>query len=361
MACVNACSKSCITMQPGELGHLYPVVDTESCNECGLCRRVCPVNNPRPLSVAPMAYAGWHRDYEQYHSCSSGGVATALSQKIIEDGGCVYGCANLPGLEIKHIRVNTMAGLERLKGSKYVQSYIGHIYKAIKKDVQQGLKVLFVGTPCQVGGLKNFLGKEYETLYTIDLICHGVPSQAVLEHHIRKVWTDAERIEFRKGNDMGLRVFDASDKLVYYSNVWYERYQDTYYNTFIDGYTYRNSCYTCPYARKERCSDITIGDFWGIGSDFQYDKVNGCSCILPITEKGKKLLNASNLELYLRTVEEVVSGNGQLRHPVEKKFRRRLFRHLAPIWGIGGAYRFCELDHIINKRLIQRIKNKLFK
>ena len=166
-------------------------------------------------------------------------------------------------------------------------------------------------------------------------------------------------MQFRKGNDMGLRIFDDRDEMIYYSNVWYSRYKDVYFNTFIDGYTYRPSCYQCQYARKERCSDITIGDFWGIGADFKHDTVNGCSCMLPITEKGKKILEDCQLDLYERTVDEAVLGNDQLRSPKKYDVRRRWFRKLNHWMGVGVAYRLCELDHILDKWVIQRIKRRL--
>lgn len=347
-------------METGFLGHIYPKIDQNACIDCGLCRKVCPVNHPIEKKSPITVFAGWHKDIEEYFSSSSGGAAAALSKEIIRKGGVVYGCASLPGIKVRHVRVSTDNELPLLKGSKYVQSNVDDSYKLVLSDLRKGLLVLFIGTPCQVAGLKGFLRKDYDNLYTVDLICHGTPSLDYLKIHVKKVSKGkGVKVQFRKGNDMGLRVFDEEGNQIYYSNVWRNRYKDTYYNTFIDGYTYRDSCYQCSYASPERCSDITIGDYWGIGEDFVYDSINGCSCMFPITRKGITLLRSCNLILHERRVEEAVEGNEQLRHPKILDFRRKVFRKLCDMIGISAAYCFCEWDHIFEKYVILKVKRKL--
>lgn len=358
-ACVNICPQNCISMVEGKLGHLYPYIDQTKCVDCRLCVQSCPMNKAVELKNPLTAYAGWHKNRDEYLSSTSGGAASALSQRIINKGGVVYGCASQKGIIISHIRIDSLNDLLLLKGSKYVQSSINDCFRIIKNDLKSDKPVLFIGTPCQCAGLKSFLGRDYENLYIVDIICHGVPSQYLLRKHTNKIsYGLGVNVSFRKGNDMGLRVFDKNNKLIYYSNIWHERYKDSYYNTFIDGYTYRDSCYQCKFARPERCSDITIGDFWGLGKDLKYDSINGCSCILPITQKGLALLNDVPLELHERSVLEAVNGNGQLQHPQKLTNRIKVFRKIYKITGLKRSYLLCELDHIIEIRFVNPIKRR---
>lgn len=361
MACMNACPKQCITMNPIKLGHWYPKVDQSKCINCGLCAKVCPENSDNKFTRPLKAYASWHKDKTEYLTSTSGGASAALSRLIINKGGVVYGCVAQNGIRISHIRIDNLADLQLLKGSKYVQSDIGFCYENIKRDLNENRLVLFIGTPCQSAGLQSYLGRDYENLYRVDLICHGVPSQTLLKNHIKNISKDKGfKVCFRQGNDMGLRIYDSDDNLIYYSNVWRNRYKDIYYNAFIDGYTYRDSCYRCQYARPERQSDITIGDFWGLGKDFEYDTVNGCSCILPVTQKGQRLVNEAALHLYERDITEAVQGNGQLQHPKKLTKRIKLFRKLFTIIGVKNAYLLCEFDHILDfyflKPILRRLK-----
>lgn len=361
MACANICPQRCIKMtESGTLGHLLPYVDQNACINCGMCKKACPETKRIENTYPKAAFAAWHLEKEQYLTSTSGGAATAFAQTIIKNGGVVYGCTIRDDLKIIHIRVSTEEDINRLKGSKYVQSDVNTTYRDIRKDLNESLVVLFIGTPCQCSGLKSFLRKEYENLYCIDLICHGVPSYKLFKSHIDKVSNGlAHKVSFRKGNDMGLRVFDDHDALIYYSNVWIEKFKDTYYNTFIDGYTYRDSCYTCRYACPKRCSDVTIGDFWGLSEDVENDRVNGCSVVLPITEKGLELVFASPLNLVQRPINEAIAGNSQLRAPKRKDTRIKVFRRLAPFWGVKNSYIICEADNIVNYRLIKPVLRRV--
>lgn len=360
MACYNICPKSCISMVSGKLDHLFPEVDQTLCVNCRLCQKVCPENSNLSRHYPMTAFAGWHAEKEQYLTSTSGGAATAFAQTVIMKGGVVYGCSSDAGLRFRHIRISDLEELVRLKGSKYVQSDISNTYRSVKKDLSTPLTVLFIGTPCQCAGLKSYLGKDYDNLYCVDLICHGVPSQKLLKQHLMKVSAgQADFVTFRKGNDMAFRVYDKSGSLIYYSNVWNERYRDAYYSAFIDGYTYRESCYSCRYARPERCTDVTVGDFWGLSSTVEHDSINGCSCILPITEKGYTLVRESELTLIERPVAEAVDGNSQLRHPSCKTRRVRVFQNLYSVFGASCAYHLCESDRIFTLRVINPIRRRL--
>lgn len=372
-ACYNACPKQCIQMKVGKLLHLYPVINQEKCIDCGLCQKVCPNNHPLPQNKPLHTYAAWAKDEQEYKTSTSGGIGACLSRYIVQNKGIVYGCACLPDADIKHIRVENEKDLALLKGSKYVQSNINDIYKSVRKDLDNEKTVLFTGTPCQIAGLKLFLRKVYERLYTVDLICHGVPSLGYLKFHLKsKLSTiQSDKITFRNDNNMTLTV-SYNDKPVYIYDYWSNRYNDEYYNAFMDGFSYRDSCHSCPYAAPTRISDITIGDFWGFKNNIDKPHPNGLSCILCNTEKGNYLLSMikDNIYIYERELEEAVNGNAQLQSPVPQNFRILLYTHLTKLFNMSTAYNICIIDHKYNLykirglgfilRRTDKILNKLF-
>jgi len=359
-ACANICPKQCIEMRPkGVLGHVYPHIDISSCINCKLCERVCQVNSPIKLAQPIKAYAGKHREESAYVSSTSGGATDALSCFFLQKGGIVYGCVESSGVKVYHKRIDSLEDVKLIKGSKYAQSDIDKAYVLVKDDLISGKEVLFFGTPCQVAGLKSFLRKDYDNLYTVDLICHGTPSQEFLRNYVKKKTKNlGVYVSFRKGNDYLMQIFDNSSKELYKYNLWKSRYKDLYFNTFIDGYTSRDSCVHCNYASPNRCSDITIGDFWGLSDDLKEEFKNGCSCILPITEKGDNLISSINMILYNRSVDEAIKGNDRLRAPKTNK-RRCLFDAIAPYMGVHLAYIICEFDHIFNYRIWRPSKRLL--
>lgn len=344
--CAAQCPKQCISMTVQDsLGHLYPSIDSNTCIDCGLCKRNCPVLRPPKREKAIMAYAGWSKDTEDYRTSSSGGAASVLSQTVLSQGGVVYGCAMLPDMEVRHIRVDKPEDIWKLKGSKYVQSSIAPIIPSLKKDVKAGRETLFIGTPCQVAAIRNLYENQPNNLFLIDLICHGVPSVALLrEHVVRKVGTvPVETVFFRQGKVICLGIV-VSGKVVYKRAFDSPRYKDWYINTFFDGYTFRDSCYQCQYACPERVSDMTIGDFWGLGKIVPAIEIpphpDGCSVLLPNTEKGRDLVDRISAQMYLyeRTLAEAISGNEQLRHPYPMDLRKKAFRKFYPHIGRLAYY-----------------------
>ena len=364
--CAARCPKHCIEMKPGFLGHLYPVIDQEKCINCKLCQKGCPSLQYIGCSYPKKAYAAWAKDAQDYVTSTSGGVASVLSQYIVSLGGVVYGCSVLPNIQISHIRVDKMEDLHLLKGSKYVQSQIEFIIPQLRNDVKQGLPVLFVGTPCQVAAIKQLYKTIPDNLYLVDIICHGTPSNKFLKDYIQKdLKINAARvtnIKFRLPDAFSLCVFEK-DKLLYKSNnLWTYRYEDLYYNTFIDGFTYRDSCLSCHYAKPERISDITIGDFWGLGNEVSDKDIpehkNGISCVLPITEKGMLLVEAirHSLNIYERPVTEAINGNDQLRHPKSKDWRISMFQKIQKLTGVKAAYYLIVADKVTKYKLRKIIK-----
>lgn len=361
-ACMNRCPTKCIEMHEDSImGHLHPIIDHTKCVDCGACKKVCPVNSPLNLQKPLTAYAGWDKSESEYESSTSGGAASAFARYVIRQGGVVYGCAMMPGIEVRHIRIDTEYDIRLLKGSKYVQSTIGDVYSKVREDLRQDRKVLFIGTPCQVAGVKSFIGERIAgNLYTVDLICHGTPSLAFLRRHILKKTKGVvpDEIFFRKGAYLLLLLLGGKE--IYRSSLFEQRYQDIYYNAFFDGFSYRDSCNTCRYAQPNRVSDVTIGDFWGLDEDFPLEHPHGCSVLLPTTEKGMVLIDGirSEFNLFERSVDEAVNGNEQLRNPKKKNFRIKVFRKILPLFGIDKSYRLCMFDKIIKRNLRIIIKGK---
>lgn len=364
--CAARCPKHCIEMKSGFLGHLYPVIDQEKCINCKLCQKGCPSLQYIDCSYPKKAYAAWAKDARDYVTSTSGGAASVLSQYIVSLGGVVYGCSVLPNIQISHIRVDKMEDLHLLKGSKYVQSQIEFIIPQLRNDVKQGVPVLFVGTPCQVAAIKQLYRTMPDNLYLVDIICHGTPSNQFLKDYIqRNLKIDAARVtnvKFRLPDAFSLCVFEK-DKLLYKSNnLWTHRYEDLYYNTFIDGYTYRNSCFSCHYAKSNRVSDITIGDFWGLGKEISDKDIpehkNGISCVLPITDKGMLLVNAirHSLNLYERPVTEAINGNDQLRAPKAINNEIKRFRALCHLFSIKRSYQMTIWKILLKRKIKQLLK-----
>ena len=362
--CALVCPQQCIIMEEDNQGHLFPRITENSCLKCGLCENSCVVLHPVELKPIIQAYASWTKHDYDYKTTASGGIATVLSKYMIGQKGVVYGCAMLPDVEVRHMRVEKVEVLEWLKSSKYVQSSITAIIPQLKADVYEGKQTLFIGTPCQVAAIKGLFTNQPDNLFLVDLICHGVPSLKSLKGHISKVakGKKADRVVFREvGNRFVFAVYDHLGKQAYRMPLWPERYRDWYINAFIDGYIYRNSCYQCGFAKPERCSDITIGDFWGLSSDEAIPSHDyGCSVVLPITNKGMMLVEAIKplVNLYERDVQEALSGNTQLRHPMRLTKRVRVYRNVQNVIKSPWMYYLLNVDRI-SKIYIDKMKKKL--
>lgn len=245
---------------------------------------------------------------------------------ILEKNGVVYGCSNIENNEIHFLRIDNIDDLEQLKGSKYVHSYINDIFKLVEKDLKNDRLVLFIGTPCQVNGLKGFLKKDYDNLILIDIICHGVPSQKLLREEIQlHNIDDVNKISFRKNDVYELELYKQNE-IKFKEKIGANKYLFGFLNSVF----LRPNCYECKYATPSRGSDITIGDFWGLSENSQlYDKKEkGVSVLLPITEKGQKLIEECKQEMILeeRPVQEAINGNSQLMKPTVKHKRYKSFQ-----------------------------------
>lgn len=359
-ACVNQCPKQCISMQEDELGHIYPVIDEQLCVNCGLCKIVCPANE-KPNCTKPLkTFAAYSLDEDEHRKSSSGGIATAFSRKIIENGGVVYGASSKFSDKIQHIRVENIEELELLQGSKYVHSYIDETYLQAKKDLQNGKKVLFIGTPCQIAGLKKFLKNDTENLITVDLICHGVPSQKLLNDCLGKYKSENTVISFRNPEGFLLEVKDIKENKSLYRKPLCK---DFYYLGFMKCLYYRESCYGCDYAKAERCSDFTIGDFWGLNkNNSQLNHKDGVSVVLVNTAKGKDFWQSVKDDCYCEehSFEEAYNGNSQLRKPSVAHKNRIVFKKAYINKGFKVAFVTTMIKEIVKYRIFDVIQKNKF-
>lgn len=315
-ACANACPVGAIKMLPGKVGHLFPTI-LDKCIECNKCIKTCPVNNPVELQKPIKTLAFWIKDDEEHQTSTSGGAAACFTNHILEEGDTVYGSASLPHGVIEHIRIDKKEDAFKLKGSKYVHSHINSTFKSIKADLNNGKKVLFVGLPCQVAGLKSYIGKEHQNLFVIDLICHGVPSQQVLFEYIESLGIKRDEVSvvaFREAKGSYLTI-KSSGRSVYHKNEC----KDLYYMAFNDNLCFRDSCFTCRYSAPERVGDLTIGDFWGLGAKepFNHNSHGHVSVVLVNNPKGQLLMESCSdkYEAVERSLDEAVAGNHNLKSP----------------------------------------------
>lgn len=330
-ACYSVCPVSAITMQEDVEGFRYPLIDVEKCIKCGACEKVCPGLHPIHLSKddKPVTYAAISNDDIAREKSSSGGVFQLLAVHVLQKDGIVFGAAFDEIWEVHHTFVESIADLEKLQTSKYLQSRIEDSYKKVKIELQKNREVLFVGTPCQTVGLKNFLKKEYDNLTIVDFICHGVPSPAVWRQYLQA----------RVGNLNLIREISFRDK-----NLSWERYlltfslkkdnkylsadlnTDLYLKGFLQNLYLRPSCHYCKFCRQNRPVDITLADFWGVKNVVpeMYD-MKGTSLLFIHSEKGRKLVQQLNIRKKQVPFSRSVQYNTSMLYPAQPSLHRTEF------------------------------------
>lgn len=333
-ACYNICPNDAIKMEENDEGFKYPIVNKNKCVNCGLCKRVCPVINNYldKTNEIPTAYAVKNKNKNDVKKSSSGGVFVAIAKKILNNGGIVYGAAYDDNLGVNHIRIDTLNDLSTLQGSKYVQSNTLDIFKNIKEDLDNNKQVLFTGTPCQVMGLKNYLIKNYNNLFTCDLVCHGVPSQKLFKKYIsylekkynKKIIKYNFRDKCKKGWSLTTKVTFEDNTYKFINSDF-----DPYYSNFLNCTTYRQSCYTCKFTSIKRPSDITLADYWGVLSIHKnfYDE-NGVSLVLINSQKAKELFKSlsEKLDIIETDINYACTRNKNLIEPSKKpKIRDHIY------------------------------------
>lgn len=364
-ACENKCPKNAIVMCEDEYGFKYPKIDEALCIKCGLCEKVCPyMNEHAPLSkiVKTIACGGWNKDEIIRKNSTSGGIFFYLAQKIIAKNGLVCGAIYDENLNVVHSIIDNTMDLQKILGSKYVQSDMKNNFSIIKDKLDMGIIVLFSGTPCQVEGLKSFLGKEYENLYTCDIICHGVPSPKVFTKYKndleKKYSSKLVSINFRN-KISGWQGYSFSAKFENGREYIIKSSENSYMKAFLNDIDLRDSCPTCKFAKLPRNCDFTLGDFWGVDKYYpQLNKDNkGTSLVLVHSEKGKELLESQEIFLQECDLGKAIEGNPSvLKHEPANAKRTVFFEKLEQ----------NTLDELVeqffpNLNLFQKICKKILK
>lgn len=370
MACVNSCAHSAIVVEEDSLGFKYPKIDVTKCTGCGLCESVCPEFHPRKLVFPERCYAAAVKSSHELMTCASGGAATALAQALISRGGVACGCTGVDFPYARHIIVESVEDLEKLKGSKYVQSDIDPgLMRNIRQLLIGGREVLFIGTGCQVAGLLNFLRKPYDNLTTVDLVCHGVPSQKMLADNMslyKNLEPSSIRFREKRAESDGFAIrfgWSATSRIDESVRPIFVKWnKDPYLAAFMTCLSFRPCCYDCRYAYAARQSDLTICDFWGLGRDSKLARSCGVSAILINTERGFKTFDSARslMEVEERTVREAVAGNGQLLLPSRRNPERAKFELLYRTHGFKHACKMTAMRQL-RVRFIREAVSRMVK
>lgn len=362
-ACSNACPKNCLNMVADKDGFLHPEIKNDVCVDCGACENSCPIiNENKKEKNAVQAYAVYSKNDNVRISSSSGGLFYTVAKHIIENGGIVYGAAFDEKMYLSHKGVDSVEDLYLLQGSKYIQSDMKFCLREIKTHLATNIPVLFCGTPCQVEGLLCYLKKSYKNLFTLDFICHGVPSpkawQEYIKHQEEAFSSKACAASFRDKSN-GWLSFSSYLKFVNETEYLAIHHKDAYMKAFLQNISLRKSCYDCKFKTVHRNSDITMGDLWGIKNilpDITDDK--GVSVAFVQSEKGKYLFEQVKDNMWLQEIPSdlaIVNNSAMVKSVYEHNFRDYFFRNL-------GKQDFERLvEDCLNPSYYIRLKKKLYK
>jgi len=333
-ACANRCPKQCIAMKEDSEGFVYPNIDKEMCINCGLCERVCPVINLPKHREVQSVYACYNKDEKVRMNSSSGGCFSLLADYTLKLNGYVVGAAFDTDLSVHHILINTIEDLALLRGSKYLQSRMENIYSLVQEVLEKGELILFSGTPCQVAGLKTFLGREYDNLFAVDLVCHGVPSPKVYREKLseveKKIGEKVVNVKFRDKTSgwKGFNLIFAGEK----KRVKEVKQESSYMQAFLKNISVRPSCSVCRYNDEHSSADLTIADYWGVETKFpELSDNKGVTVVLVNTVKGDRLFDQvkKNAAVWESDFTHAAQHNFAMKnigalHPARKEFFARL-------------------------------------
>lgn len=381
-ACQQVCPDKCISMDEDKEGFLYPVVNATKCSDCGLCERVCPViNQNNSIVKEPASYACINNDKIIRENSSSGGLFSLLAEETINGGGIVFGAKFDDDWNVVHDYAETIDGLTVFIGSKYVESRIGCNYKKVKEFLQNGRKVLFSGTPCQIAGLNHFLKIKYENLITVDLVCHSVPSPKIWKMYLRELIDSKEII-----NKTDIIITDINFRSK--SNGWKEysieimgavgvefkkeislltekHIENSYMRGFLQDLYVRPSCSKCPARNFTSGSDIQIADFWGVEKYYPEIKIanddKGVSLALIVTAKGQAVFDTIASKMFSFRIKYNEVEDRGLHAPLTRSTpahkKRKMFYKRLENMSIKRNIEQCLKEEELKNSLLMGMKN----
>lgn len=335
--CAEKCPKECILMAEDGEGFRFPKIDFSKCVECGLCVRLCPTTSAADILYSKYErsyYCGIIKDKEMLIKSSSGGLFGVLAEHIINMGGYVCGCVYNDNLEAVHLLSNQWKDIEKMYGSKYVQSRAEHCFFEIQNHLKADDIVMFTGTACQIAALRLYLGKDYSNLYCVEILCHGVPSPGLFakykQYLEKRLGGTVKDIRFRDKRRDGWGS-EHRTCIIYEKNGKLRENRPilpAYFSAFFYGLSLRESCYQCRFATSERVADLTIGDFWGSWNKYKKRFREGISVVGVNSERGYELSEniSGRFDFYeVLTENEAILSNDNFTHPIKRPPERACF------------------------------------
>ena len=365
--CAEKCPKSCIKMLVNEEGFLVPVIDQSACVNCGICLKSCTATNAVDnlfYSAERKFFCAIINDEILLKKSSSGGIFGIIAERYIKNGGFVCGCVYNEKIEAVHILTNKIKDIERMYGSKYVQSKAYPCFKEIKVLLDQSKEILFVGTACQIAGLRNYLEKDYKGLLCVEILCHGVPSPKLFADYVahleKKLGGKVLDVQFRNKEKHGWGS-EHRTCVFYLKGGKVKKYRPVlpaYFSAFFYGLNLRESCYKCRYAKSERIADLTIGDFWGAFAKYGKRFNEGISVVSINSEKGNNVISAvrEKFKFYDELTEsEAVKSNDNFEHPIKRPKERDDFYKGVYKKGYKGLWKKTYFTKTYRKKTLASI------